>query len=154
MASIADLQVDTSQLTLQQLHSVVIQRISTQPQVLSLLLQSFGYKFGVPADSDFVFDVRFLPNPYWAPELRPLTGLDENVQAFLSEKPESALFTKKLSEFLMMWIPHFHSCNRSYMTISIGCTGGQHRSVFIVEQMKQIFLANQQAVQVRHREIE
>lgn len=150
---LADLQVDTSQLTLHQLREVVTQRISVTHRGLSLLLQSFGYKFGVPLDSDFVFDVRFLPNPYWHPELRPFTGLDMNVQAYISEKPETSQFIQQLSDFLTTWIPHFKASNRSYMTISIGCTGGQHRSVFLVETLNKILASNHLEIQVRHREL-
>lgn len=153
IAHLADLRVDTSNLTLHQLQDLIGQRINLHQQKLSLLIQSFGYKFGIPIDSDFVFDVRCLPNPYWLPELRPLTGLDKKIQAFLLEKPETQLMLNDLKEFLKTWIPYFETNNRSYMTISIGCTGGQHRSVFIAEQLMGYLQTQDKTLQIRHREL-
>jgi RNase adapter protein RapZ len=154
VADLADLQLDTSQLTTHQLRHIITQRVSAHRPELSLLLQSFGYKFGIPADSDFVFDVRFLSNPYWEPELRVLTGLDPKVHAFMDSKPETQEFIQQLSNFLSTWMPHFIASNRSYMTISIGCTGGQHRSVFIVDALEKRLIHDEVIVQVRHRELE
>jgi len=153
VTDLADLCLDTSSLSMHQLRDIVSQRIAEHKGELSLLLQSFGYKFGVPRDSDFVFDVRFLPNPYWQPELRPFTGMDSAVQNFILQKPETELFIQQLTSFLEQWIPSFIASNRSYMTISIGCTGGQHRSVFIAEKIKQRLENQQLPIQLRHREL-
>lgn len=153
VADLADFRLDTSQLSMPELCTVVTERIAAHPRDLSLLLQSFGYKFGIPRDSDFIFDVRFLPNPYWEPELRRLTGKDPAVQRFITSKPEAQVFIQWLTDFLIRWLPHFKASNRTYMTISIGCTGGQHRSVFIVEQLRYNLKQQYTAIQMRHREL-
>lgn len=153
IAHLADLRIDTTHYTMYQLMDAIRMRINPNPKQLSLLIQSFGYKFGVPPDSDFVFDVRCLPNPYWLPELRPHTGLDQVIQDFILEKPQATKLLKDIEDFLTHWIPEFQDNNRSYMTISIGCTGGQHRSVVIAEKLNEHFLSHEQLVQIRHREL-
>ena len=120
---------------------------------MSLLFESFGFKNGVPADADFVFDVRCLPNPHWEPALRPLTGLDPAVIEFLGQQPEVAAMIADVRCFLETWLPRFEASNRSYLTVGIGCTGGQHRSVFIAETLARHFGAVRQHVMARHREL-
>ncbi len=118
------------------------------------LIESFGFKNGTPREADFVFDVRCLPNPYWQPELAPLTGLDPPVQAFLETKSDVQEMTMEIFNFLGKWLPGFANENRSYITVAIGCTGGQHRSVYISEQLVKLFSEKQIKVQIRHRELD
>jgi UPF0042 nucleotide-binding protein len=118
-----------------------------------LLIESFGFKHGTPREADFVFDVRCLPNPFWDEALRPYTGLDKPVQQFLRGKPQVKKMTDEIFAFLSNWLPGFASENRSYITVAIGCTGGQHRSVFISESLCSLFDNIVINVQVRHREL-
>jgi UPF0042 nucleotide-binding protein len=115
--------------------------------------ESFGFKHGVPLDVDFTFDVRVLPNPFWIPELRGFTGLDAPVISFLEQAPEVAEMIGDIRDFIAKWLPRFKSNNRSYITVGIGCTGGQHRSVFIAEQLAGHFRRSVDNVHVRHREL-
>ena len=117
------------------------------------LIESFGFKHGTPSEADFVFDVRCLPNPYWEESLKSLNGLDQAVQSYMKSKPMVNDMTTEIFTFLNKWLPGFSSENRSYITVAIGCTGGQHRSVFISEQLMQLFSAKGNDVQVRHRDI-
>ena len=119
---------------------------------MTLLFESFGFKHGIPLDADFVFDVRCLPNPYYTPELRPLTGRDAPVIEFLESTPETQQMFADISNFVARWLPSFISDNRSYLTVAIGCTGGQHRSVYLSEKLSQYF-ESQQQVLLRHREL-
>ena len=100
-----------------------------------------------------MFDVRFLPNPHWEPELRPMTGLDEPVQLFLSQQPIVNKFIWQIENLLATWLPHLERNNRSYLTIAIGCTGGQHRSVYVTEQLAKLFSNSKHKIQARHREL-
>ena len=118
-----------------------------------LVFESFGFKYGLPRDVDFVFDVRFLPNPHWIPALKPLTGLDPEVQKYLSSEPLVNKLEQQLTEFIGTWLPHLERNNRSYLTIAIGCTGGQHRSVYIAQQLAKNFSAERHNIQIHHREI-
>jgi len=117
------------------------------------LIQSFGFKYGLPPDADFVFDIRCLNNPYWKPELRALTGKDLAVIAYLQADEKVKKMVLDINNFLKEWVPNFAADNRSYLTVAIGCTGGQHRSVYVTEaiasQLKTIF----KNLQVRHREL-
>ena len=150
----ANITIDTSRTNVHQLRTLVGNRIaSDQPRALSLLFQSFGYKHGVPGDSDFIFDVRCLPNPHWEPELRALSGLDQAVADFLNGQPLVDQMLSSLSAFLDDWIPHFVADNRSYLGIAIGCTGGRHRSVYLAEQLADHFRTSFDNVLVRHREL-
>ena len=106
-----------------------------QSDSLSVLIESFGFKYGVPADADFVFDLRSLPNPYWTLKLRGLTGLDTEVQQYLDQQDNYTAMYEDIGAFLERWVPHYRDANRGYMTIAIGCTGGQHRSVYMVEKV-------------------
>ncbi|NNM59739.1 MAG: RNase adapter RapZ [Legionellales bacterium] len=153
IAHMADLRVDTTNYTIYQLREILTSRINRENRSLSLLIQSFGYKFGVPSDSDYVFDIRCLPNPYWETELRHQTGLDLPVQEFLDKKPETEQMRRSLIDFLEMWIPQYEATNRTYMTISIGCTGGQHRSVYLAKLIYDHFSKTRKNVQMRHREL-
>jgi UPF0042 nucleotide-binding protein len=119
----------------------------------TLLFESFGFKKGTPADADFVFDVRCLPNPHWQPLLRPYTGRDAPVIDFLEQHPQVKDMLTDLTGFLERWIPGFEAERRSYMTIAIGCTGGQHRSVYFVERLAEYFAAKGRRTQIRHREL-
>ena len=150
----ADLIIDTSKTNLYQLRDLIGARVLDTPgEAMSLLFESFGFKNGVPADADFVFDVRCLPNPHWEPALRPLTGRDPAVIGFLDQQPEVTMMIDDLRRFLTDWLPRFEAGNRSYLTVAIGCTGGQHRSVFIVEALAQHFRSVRRQVMARHREL-
>jgi len=154
IASSADLTIDTSDLTLYELRDLVKLRIAgRKSQEMALLFQSFGFKHGVPNDADFVFDVRCLPNPYWDPSLRGYTGLEEPVSNFLSNQSETDEMNRDIITYLEKWIPRFKDSNRSYMTIAIGCTGGQHRSVYLCEKIGRHFAKNNDNVQIRHKEL-
>ncbi len=149
-----DLIVDTSDTNLYQLRELIRARAHDTPgEAMSLLFESFGFKNGVPADADFVFDVRCLPNPHWEPHLRPLTGLDQTVIDFLAGQPEVGAMTADIGHFLEGWLPRFERSERSYLTVAIGCTGGQHRSVFVAEALARHFSGLRDYVMVRHREL-
>lgn len=151
----ADLLVDTTLTNVHQLSDTIQNHvIKRNVGNLSILFQSFGFKHGTPTDSDFVFDVRCLPNPHWEPELRPFTGIDPEVIAFLSTQDEVKEMLHYITEFMNTWIPKFELQNRYYLTISIGCTGGQHRSVYIAQQLNNVFQDNKRNVSIRHRELE
>lgn len=151
----ADLFLDTTYTNVHQLRDAIkSQVIKRNESELSILFQSFGFKNGAPTDSDFVFDVRCLPNPHWEPKLRPLTGLDTGVIQFLSGQNEVRDMLKTITDFIHEWIPKFQQQNRYYITISIGCTGGQHRSVFIAQQLSDNFHNENGNVSIRHRELE
>lgn len=121
---------------------------------MQIIVESFGFKYGVPADVDYVFDVRFLPNPHWDVELRPMTGLDQPVINFLEQHAEVHNFIYQTRSYLEMWLPALEKNNRSYLTIAIGCTGGKHRSVFVAEQIAKYFASRDKKVQIRHRSLE
>jgi len=151
----ADLFVDTTYTNVHQLRDVIQEQVIKRSKgELAILFQSFGFKHGTPTDSDFVFDVRCLPNPHWEPRLRPLTGLDSDVEQFLGEHDDVKQMIKYISEYLRNWIPKFEQQNRYYLTISVGCTGGQHRSVYITQQLWNEFQNYKTNVTVRHRELE
>ncbi len=150
----ADLHIDTTQTTLHELRDLIRKRVSGKADgQLSISFESFGFKHGVPADADFVFDVRCLPNPHWQTELRPLTGLNSEVAKFLEQHDQTKKMLQDLTKFLQDWIPNFEADGRSYLTVAIGCTGGQHRSVYISNQLYQHFSANRPKVLNRHREL-
>ncbi len=150
----ADLTIDTSTMTLHELRDLIKKRVgNAASEGIALLFQSFGFKHGIPVDADFVFDVRCLPNPYWKPNLRSQTGLDKDVIDFLLEHSEVTEMFADIQAFLEKWLPSFQQNNRSYMTVAIGCTGGQHRSVYLCEQLKDQFEKTLDNVQVRHREL-
>lgn len=151
----ADIIIDTSKTQLYQLCELIKQHIKSQDEhYLSLQFQSFGYKYGVPVDADFVFDARCLPNPYWNPDLRRFTGKDEVIVDFLKKAENVQSFFQDLCGFIERWVPKFEVGSRSYLTIAIGCTGGQHRSVYLVEKLVRHFKKNNLSVIVRHRELD
>lgn len=120
---------------------------------MSLLFESFGYKYGAPLDADFVFDVRCLPNPHWQPELRELSGLEQPVIDFLQRETEVEKMIDQIRTFLESWLPSFEAENRSYITVGIGCTGGRHRSPYIADRLARYFGDARFQVQIRHREL-
>lgn len=152
--SIADLRVDTTHTNIHQLRNLIRERMAGEEgTAVSLLLLSFGYKHGLPRDVDFVFDMRCLPNPHWHQELRPLTGLDAPVIDFLAGDGLVSQMRHDLIGFLEQWIPRYEADGRSYLTIALGCTGGQHRSVYMVEELGRHFEAQGRRVLTRHREL-
>ena len=144
--------IDTSQLRAAQLRAWVRDLVSVRGDSLTLVFESFAFKHGVPSDADFVFDVRVLPNPYYVQELRAQTGQDEPVAAYLRAQPEVQLMQSQIAAFISQWLPSFGTDQRSYLTVAIGCTGGQHRSVYLVETLTQQF-AHHGKVLKRHREL-
>ena len=154
LSVIADIRIDTSYTLMHQLRDIVRERIAGAPlSSLSIQFTSFGYKHGVPRDADFVFDVRCLPNPYWETHLRSLSGKDKEVIDFLSKQSLVIEMINLLQGFLERWIPEFEADNRSYLNVAIGCTGGHHRSVFIVENLAEYFLKQNKHVLINHRDI-
>ncbi len=145
--------VDTSQLRPALLRNWVRALVGAREATLTLVFESFAFKNGVPLDADYVFDVRVLPNPHYVRELRPLTGRDAPVAAYLEAQPEVAEMLRQIEIFLARWLPAFEDNQRSYLTVAIGCTGGQHRSVYAVEWLARRFQA-QHATLVRHRELD
>lgn len=154
IAALADLSIDTSQLTTHQLRILLRDRLAkNEPTQLNILIQSFGFKHGLPPDADFIFDCRFLPNPYWDSQLRQLTGLDQPVTDFLQSQQTVQQYLQDMVEFLNRWIPLFQAENRSYLTICCGCTGGIHRSVYLAKKLSEILKDHFDNVQLRHREL-
>lgn len=154
IASRADLVIDTTWTNIHQLREQLRSRVAERnANSLSVLLQSFAFKNGIPMDSDFMFDARCLPNPYWEAALRTLTGKDAQVAEFLSKSEDVSQFLEDVGNFLQRWIPHFKAENRKYLGVAIGCTGGQHRSTFIVESLAKQLKSSSHNVIVRHREL-
>ena len=150
----AELVVDTSQLNLHELRDIIrTYLLGRSSASLSLIFQSFGFKHGAPASTDFTFDVRCLPNPHWEPELRPFTGRDAPIVAFLEEQPDVGDMLADITGFIERWLPSFEAENRAYLTVSVGCTGGRHRSVYLVERLAAHFGALRDNVSLRHREL-
>jgi len=155
LSEIADLRVDTSLCTVHELRRLVHERVASRPAaVLSLQFISFGYKYGVPLDADFVFDVRCLPNPHWEPGLRNLTGKDPLVAEFLQREPLVRAMLDDQRGFLDRWVPRFEAEQRSYLSVALGCTGGQHRSVYMAQWLAAHIEAGDRHVVVRHRDLE
>jgi UPF0042 nucleotide-binding protein len=153
IAAMADLSIDSSTMTLHELRQLISDRVGGKSSSeMSLMFQSFGFKRNIPIDSDIVFDVRCLPNPYWKVELRAFTGLDQPVIDFLNSHDDVQAMIADITQYLENWLPRFRDAKRSYTTVSIGCTGGQHRSVFIAEALHRHFSNADNIVQVRHRE--
>lgn len=147
--------IDTSSLSAHELAENLRELLrGSAEKALQIVVESFGFKYGVPADADYVFDVRFLPNPHWNPELRPMTGLEQPVIDFLERQPQVHNFIYQTRNYLEMWLPALEKNNRSYLTIAIGCTGGKHRSVFIAEQLANYFMSRDKNVKIRHRSLE
>jgi UPF0042 nucleotide-binding protein len=154
VATSANLYIDTTYTNIHELRDYIKERVVKRTKSkLSLLFQSFGFKNGAPSDSDFVFDVRCLPNPHWEPNLRALTGQDPEVIAFLQGQEDVQFMLEHIKDFLSFVIPKFIKQNRYYLTVSIGCTGGQHRSVFIAETLHDEFRDQMDNVSIHHREL-
>ena len=145
--------IDSSQLRPAQLRGWLRDLVRVSGSSLTLVFESFAFKHGVPSDADFVFDVRVLPNPYYDRELRPFTGRDEPVAAYLEGQPEVRLMLSQIGAFIAQWLPNFAQDQRSYLTVAIGCTGGQHRSVYLVETLAKQFAFHGQVLK-RHRELD
>ena len=150
----ADLIIDTSQTSIYELADLIRKRVDRRKRDnLSLLIESFGFKHGIPADADFVFDLRSLPNPYWTLDLRGLTGLDPEVEEFLDSADNVQKMHDDIFSFLEHWIPEWQKAGRGYLTVALGCTGGQHRSVYMTERLARSLKTVHKPVAVRHRSL-
>jgi UPF0042 nucleotide-binding protein len=145
--------IDTSQLRPTQLRALMRNLVKSGANRITLVFESFAFKHGVPLDADYVFDVRMLPNPHYIRELRPLTGRDAGVADYLSQQPEVGEMLTQIDAFISRWLPAFEGDQRSFLTVAVGCTGGQHRSVYLVENLAQRF-AQKAATLTRHRELD
>ena len=151
IASVADLLIDTTRLSVHALRDIIHRRIEQRAAGrLSITFESFGFKRGIPGDADFVFDARALPNPYWEPGLRNLTGRDPEVIRFLEEHTHVKAFVADIARFVRGRVPEYLASNRGYLTVAVGCTGGQHRSVYIVDRLAEEFAAEFDNVTARH----
>jgi UPF0042 nucleotide-binding protein len=148
--------IDTSELNVHQLKELVISRIKGEQGArdMTVHLQSFGYRFGIPLEADLVMDVRFLPNPHFIPELKAFSGLDPKVRNFVMEKPETVIFLEKFLDMMAFLLPSYRREGKSYLTVSIGCTGGRHRSVVIAEALRDFFVGKNVTLKVTHRDME
>lgn len=154
LSDAADLHIDTSFTAVHELRKLVLERVARRShRILSLQFISFGYKHGIPRDADFVFDIRCLPNPHWEKNLRKYSGKDQPVIQFLTQQPDVLDMRDQITRFLEDWIPRFEEENRSYLSIAIGCTGGHHRSVFMVEQLADYFQRQDRHLIIRHRDL-
>ncbi len=154
IADLASMRIDTTHLSLYELRDVIKYRVAERTaQNISLQFISFGFKHGLPLDSDIVYDLRMLPNPYWIPKLRSYNGTQAPVIEFLSNQPLVSDMVNDIQSYIEKWLPHFKANNRSYVTVALGCTGGQHRSVFIAEQLNRYFKPQMDNVSLYHREI-
>ncbi len=150
----ADLIIDTSRTSIYELADVIRERIDRRRTGwLSVLIESFGFKNGIPSDADFVFDLRCLPNPYWTLELRGLTGRDQEVTDFLDAQASFIAMYEDILAFLQRWIPEYIDVHRGYLTVAIGCTGGQHRSVYMTEKLANALRESHDPVLTRHNEL-
>jgi len=148
----ADQVIDSSNTNIHQLRRQVWNFVDRRSSDLTIVLQSFAFKQGVPQDADFMFDARVLPNPHWQPELRALTGQDEAVRVWLEDDPSVLKMTQDIQNFMNTWLPAFKNAQRSYVTIGIGCTGGKHRSVYLAEKLAELLGKEHENVLVHHRE--
>jgi UPF0042 nucleotide-binding protein len=147
----ADLVIDTSKMGVHALREIIHQRVEQRTAGrLSITFESFGFKHGIPGDADFVFDARSLPNPYWEPTLRNLTGRDPEVIRFLEAQTNVGILIADIAQFMTARIPEYLASNRGYLTVAVGCTGGQHRSVYIVDRLAEMFAARHPNVTARH----
>lgn len=155
IASLADLRIDTSSLSIHDLAAQITTLINGRPEKkLVIVFESFGFKNGIAKDADFIFDSRFLPNPFWDPSLRNKTGLDVEVANFFEKYPQVNLYINQIDEMLTGWLGDIEKSNRSYLTVAIGCTGGCHRSVFIAQSLYERFEKRGLLTKVRHRSLE
>jgi UPF0042 nucleotide-binding protein len=154
LRELADVTLDTSDYTVHGIKALVTERFRKRPRssAPNINLLSFGYKHGIPMEADLVFDARFLPNPYFVPRLKTLSGRDRKVKVYLRSFPEVNEFVKRVVDFLEYLLPRYMREGKSYITISIGCTGGRHRSVFVIEELARLLKKGKRAIQVRHRD--
>jgi len=153
--NVADFSIDTSKFNVHELRQHITEVFGNdapKPKTISISTVSFGFRNGVPEGADLVFDVRFLPNPHFVPEFRPLTGKDPKVAKYILSFPQTKEFIKRISDLLVYLLPHYIEEGKSYLTIAFGCTGGQHRSVFIAEQVKKLLAQEGYRVKVQHRD--
>ncbi len=154
IANLADEPLDTSEMNLYQLREALHERLPEAAQgKLAVQFLSFGFKNGVPSGCDFLFDVRCLPNPHWMPDLQPLTGRDHAVQSWFDQQEAVGVMLKNIGDFLAPWLPVFRRQERAYVTVGVGCTGGQHRSVYLVEKLGERFSADFDPVVINHKEL-
>lgn len=153
LKQIADVEIDTSELNVYQLRRRILDALGISAAGVSLLFESFAFKRGVPNEADFVFDARALPNPHWEPRLRPLSGRDAGVRDYFEQRPEVGEFIDDVERFLKRWLPRFDPSERSYLTVAVGCTGGRHRSVYIIERLQERFRVLGGEVLCFHREL-
>lgn len=155
ISSDASLVLDTTRMTIYELRDAIKQRLlKNLTGTMSVLFQSFGFKRGLPADADLVFDVRMLPNPHWVKELRLRNGLDPEVRDFLESQPLADELYQDICAYLDNWLPRYKDSNRSYMTVAIGCTGGQHRSVYLADRLFHRYREQYPDIHIRHRELQ
>ncbi len=155
VAKCADIVIDSSHTHYHQLREILVSQLGAGgKKQMTIQFLSFGYKYGVPLDADFMFDVRCLPNPFWVPELRPLTGKDQGIIDFLQKEDIVTQYFLDIRNFIERWVPRFESDNRSYLTVAVGCTGGRHRSVYMVEALARHFKQSSQNVIARHRDLQ
>ena len=150
--SLADLLIDTSSLTVHELRAVISRTFGSGESGLVVSLTSFGFKYGSPYDVDLLFDVRFLANPHFVPELKEKTGEDAEVATYIEKDPETGPFLERLLDFVGYLLPRYEKENKSYLSIGIGCTGGRHRSVYVTERLADAFRQKKFPVRVRHRD--
>jgi len=151
---LADLVIDTTRLSVHELRSRITDQVAShRAERMTLTVESFGFKRGVPLDADIVFDARCLPNPYWDPALRDATGRDPRIIAFLDSYPVVGEMLDDILAWMERWLPHYQASQRSYLTVAIGCTGGQHRSVYLAERLADRLASRQDGVRLRHREL-
>lgn len=154
LADIAESVMDTSELNVHQLRRQIATEFASRVDGLTLMFESFAFKRGLPTDADFVFDVRCLPNPHWEAPLRPLTGKDAPVREFLDQQQQAVEYLGDMQRFLDTWLPRFEVADRSYVTVSVGCTGGRHRSVYMVEKLAEHCRQHHHDVITFHRELD
>jgi len=154
LRELADATIDTSDLTVHQVRALVVERFQKRPRssTININLLSFGYKNGLPVEADLVFDTRFLPNPFFVPRIRALSGKDRRVARYLRSFPETREFVKRIGNLLKYLVPRYIREGKSYLTIAVGCTGGRHRSVFVAEELAKILKSKNRAIRVRHRD--
>ncbi|MEH6591730.1 MAG: RNase adapter RapZ [Halioglobus sp.] len=155
LSSAASLALDTSLMTIYELRDAIKQRlVGAHAGAMSILIQSFGFKRGVPTDADLVFDVRMLPNPHWVKDLRMQNGLDPSVAEFLESQPLTEDLFRDIRHYLDNWLPRYQESSRSYLTIALGCTGGQHRSVYLADRLFRCYKEQFSQIHIRHRELQ
>jgi UPF0042 nucleotide-binding protein len=154
LRDLADLTIDTSDYTVHRVKGLAAERFRRRPRasILSINLMSFGYKNGIPLEADLLFDARFLPNPYFVSKLKAFSGRDRKVAAYLRSFPETKEFVERVGDLLEYLLPKYMKEGKSYLTIAVGCTGGRHRSVFVVEELAKFLKNKKRAIRVRHRD--